>query len=600
MTSTLTSVCLLWALLLVSHASASRLHRVSSVTGSPTVLRGRTLISGSLDGLKANAFSANAFGATPNAASLVASNPRLLEFSVSLKKNSVVYDELEEDGVQITSCTRDAGSRQATIKLSGDNLDSSDFASGTAFVIDVDDWEKHCGQVQPVEGVDEADDVLFYIIDAVSVNGKQVSLSMSIVPGSEVAPEVDIDVKEEPVFVTALPKKFIFNDSPLFATTSSLLSTSRNLVLNDSLPIVTRPTISHKAKINLFTGAVLEVDASLSANVNKFKVKRLFKTEVQWEQSLKARLDAQLTVNAKFKGERSGEIFRRPIPKFGFSVKIPFVGRIRAGAFGKVEWVADVEIGAALEASIRASHETKQRVTARIIPPRLNSKNLLPANAGSSGSSTFKFKDELNAEASIIGFVGVRPAVGVELTLGKKGIEGNIGAKLGLEADTRIKNPPFEAYTGSGLKIGKCNRCHRLRGGLNIKGKDLGVQLVKNGRVDKEKILIGQLFVIRLGTLCALPATCPANPPNPRSTPPPSKCRTCSSLVKCPSGMSCISGKCIGFSAPGQACGACSRCSIGSRCSRGRCTGRIPIPLPIDPIPIRPRPINPRLPVHAL
>ncbi|PXF45796.1 hypothetical protein BWQ96_04463 [Gracilariopsis chorda] len=476
------SLCVLLLVLLTSEASASRIHRVSGASGSPTVLRGRTLISGSGGSPKLSAFSANSFAGKPNAAPLLASTPRLLEFSVELKKDSVVYDELEEDNIRITSCTRDAASRKATVQLTGDNLDSADFGTGVAFVIDVDDWEKHCGQVQPVEGVDEADDVLFYVIDAVSVNGKQVSLSMNIVSGSEVAPEVDIDISEEPVFVSALPQKVVFNDSPLFASTSSLLATSRNLMINDSLPYVTRPKISHKSKVNLFKGAVLEVDASLSASVNRFKIKRFFKTEVQWEQSLTASLNAQLTVDAKFKGERGGEIFRRPIPKFGFSAKIPFVGRVRAGAFGKLDWVAEVEIGAALEASIRASHETKQRVTARIIPPRLNSKNLLPANKGSSGSSNFKFKDELNAEASIVGFVGVRPAIGVEVTLGKKGIEGNIGAKLGLEAETRIKHPPFTPYNGGGLKIGKCSRCHRLQGGLNIRGKDLGVQLVKNGR----------------------------------------------------------------------------------------------------------------------
>ncbi|PXF48949.1 hypothetical protein BWQ96_01291 [Gracilariopsis chorda] len=524
MTSVVKSICLLLAFWFASLASASRLHRVSSASGSPTILRGRTLISAAPDGVET----------TSNTASLVVSSPRLLEFSVALKTDAVVFDELAEDGIQITSCSRDAVARKATAELSGSKLDASDFAPGTAFVIDVDDWEKHCAEVQPVEGVDEADDALFYMIDTVSVNEKQVSLKMTIVSGSEVAPEVDFNISEEPAFVTALPEKVVFNDSPLFATTTSLLSTSRNLMLNDSLAVVARPTISHKTKVKLFTGAVLEVDASLSANVNKFKVKRLFKTEVQWEQSLNARLNAQLTVDAKLSGERSGEIFRRPIPKFGFSAKIPFVGRIRAGAFGKVDWVADVEIGAALEASIRVSHETKQRVTARIIPPRFDSRNVLPPNAGSSGSSSFKFKDELNAEASIVGFVGVRPAVGVELTLGKKGIEGNIGAKLGLEADTRIKNPPFTAFTGSGLKIGKCSSCHRLRGALNIKGKDLGVQLVKNGRVDKEKILVGELFVIRLGTLCALPATCPAAPSNPRPSPRPSTCRRCTRAKKCP------------------------------------------------------------------
>ncbi|PXF40687.1 hypothetical protein BWQ96_09605 [Gracilariopsis chorda] len=243
-------LCVLLLVLLASQVSASRLHRVSNASGPPTVLRGHTLISGSTGVPTLSASSFNSFTSTPNAASLVHPTPRLLQFSVKLKKDSVLFDELEEDGVSISSCTRDAASLKETVQRTGDNLDYFDFAAGIAFVIDVDDWEKHCGQVQPVDGVDEADDALFYIVDVVSMSGRQAFLSMSIVPGSEVAPEIDIDISEERVLVSALPQKAVFNDSPLFASTSSLLATSRNVIPNGSLPSATRPTFSHKSKIS--------------------------------------------------------------------------------------------------------------------------------------------------------------------------------------------------------------------------------------------------------------------------------------------------------------------------------------------------------------
>ncbi|CAN8069045.1 unnamed protein product [Agarophyton chilense] len=468
-------ILLVWLVGCICQASAtSKLHHGASSSGSPTVLRGRTLI-GAASGSSEFAGSASK---PSNLLALQVPTQRVLEFAVELKQDAVLFDELEEDGVQVRACSRDEAARKATIHLSGASLDKSDFQKGTAFVIDVDDWEKNCAPVLPVEGVDEADDALFYVISGMSADGENVFLDMNIVSGSEIAPTVDIDIREEPVLATKLPNKVLFSDSPAFVSSERLLVSARSVIANDSLPVVARPSISARSKVTLFTGVELEVDASLSANINRFKVKRLLKTEVQWEQSLEAQLNAELTVSGKIEAERSGEIFRKPIPKFGFSAKIPFVGRIRAGAFGKVDWIAELEVGAALRANIHASHRTKQRVTARVIPPRFNSRNLLRADDGSSGRSTFTFENE--AEASITGFIGLRPAIGVELTLGKKGVEGNIGAKLGLEAETTIKNPPFKPFTGSGLKVGRCDQCHRLRGGLKIKGKDLGVQLLKN------------------------------------------------------------------------------------------------------------------------
>lgn len=219
--------------------------------------------------------------AAPSIASLVASTPRLLEYSVTLNKHAVVYDRLQEHGVQIVCCTRNAVPRRATVELVAENLHASDFAVATAFVIGVNDWNKHCSLVQPVEGVDEADEGLLNVLDVASGNGNQVSLVMSNVSGAEVAPELDIDISEKPVFVNVLPNTVVFNDSPFCATITSFLSTSINSMFIDSLLVAIRPTISHKTKVNLFTGTVLENDALLSVNISKFKVKRLLKTEVQ-------------------------------------------------------------------------------------------------------------------------------------------------------------------------------------------------------------------------------------------------------------------------------------------------------------------------------
>ncbi|PXF42217.1 hypothetical protein BWQ96_08045 [Gracilariopsis chorda] len=239
-----------------------------------------------------------------------------LTANIDLPRGLFEHVRLEEDSVQIASCTRNAVSRKATGELAVENLNASDLSVAIAFVIDVDNRDKHCSVVQPVEGKDEADDVLFHVSDAVSLNENQVYRFMSMASDAEVAPEVDIGTSEKPSFVNPLPNTVVFRDSPLNATTTSLMSSSRNSMCTDSLPVATPPTISPETNVNLFTGAVPEVDASLSANISKFKVRRLFKTEVhQWEQSHNTRLEAQLTVNAAFTGERSGANFGRPIPQ---------------------------------------------------------------------------------------------------------------------------------------------------------------------------------------------------------------------------------------------------------------------------------------------
>ncbi|PXF44296.1 hypothetical protein BWQ96_05923 [Gracilariopsis chorda] len=245
------------------------------------------------------------FRATPNTASLVASTPRLLQFPVTLKKDAVGY-ELQKDGGQSNSCTRNTVSRRALVELSGEKLDPSVFDVANAFVIDVEDWEKHCPAVQPV---DEADDMLFYVSDEVSVNGSQVYLVMSIVSGAAIAPEIEIDASENPAFVNALPNTVVFRDSLI-------------------QPVHWRRVLTSSYRVS--TGRT----CCLQKNV--------------------------------------------------------------------------------------------------------------------AGSSTFTVNDELNAEASINGFIGVCPTVRVEFTLGKEGIEGNIGAIMRLEVDTRIKNPAYAACTGSG------------------------------------------------------------------------------------------------------------------------------------------------------
>lgn len=538
--------------------------------------------------------------------------PHMIRFAAQLKRDVIVWDELQQDALRITACSRHPATRTATVRIQGSALDPSDFRVGAAFVISVEDWEQNCANVEPVLGIDEADDALFYVIEDVSVAGSEVSCQMSIVPGRDVVPTVEVDVHNTPAVKAGVPQRSVFFDDD----TGALQALARqdygqNIRQNDSLPVVERPSVSFSRDVRLFDGGFLKVDASISADINRFKIKRFFKTEVQWEQSLRASANAELNIDKQFEGSTGGEVFKKPIPKFGFSAKIPFVGRVRAGAFVEVAWVAELEVDTKVKIRFNAVHHLRQIVDARIAPPRYSSRNLpVPS---SSGTSSFSFGENNEVDVGVIGFIGLRPAVSVEVSLGSKGVGGNVGAKVGVEAATQAKSPPFAPLTShSGLKLGNCNACHYLRGSMSVKGKDLAAQLVKNNKVEKEFVLVAELFEIRLGTLCAISATCPATtttPPARTPTPSPSPrpvpgvfCKPCvpgaGSFLSCGTGSFCLSStrRCTKIVGIGAKCNPSCTVCVGGTCKNGRCekkaSGPAPRPIPTRrPVPtIRPLP----------
>lgn len=484
--SSLAPALALLFLVLFAPALATHLH-IAGPGDSPSVLRGASLVTDAKSG-------------TPN----------VVMFSARLADNVVLWDDLLQDGVRITGCARNARKHTAHIVLSGEAVDSSDYAKGTAFVINVEDWEKHCKEVRPASGVDRADDALFYRIKKVIVKPGRVRLALTIVSGRIAVPTVDITVRKAPADMPAGPRRVVYEGDEMYSKLTSSAALVR-AVAEDSLDVSARPTFSFNRDVNLFDGADLSVSASVSATVNRFKVVRLFKTKVQWQQSLKASASAELTVTKTFEESFSQEIFKRPIPNLGFSVRIPFIGRIGAGAFVGLNFVADLEVGAEFVATFNAAHETRQRVDARVIPPSLKTTNLLPKGQGSSGGSTFTFSQEGQISVGVTGFVGVRPTVSVEIELGRRGVAGILGASIGLEASVMAQAPPFPALTGpgNGLLLGSCDSCHFLEGALAIKGKDLSLEIEVNSKVVSELTLIETLFEIKLGTLCAIQTTCP-------------------------------------------------------------------------------------------
>eukprot|EP00178_Gracilaria_changii_P025654 TRINITY_DN78991_c0_g1_i1.p1 TRINITY_DN78991_c0_g1~~TRINITY_DN78991_c0_g1_i1.p1 ORF type:complete len:547 (+),score=93.12 TRINITY_DN78991_c0_g1_i1:229-1869(+) len=436
----------------------------------------------------------------------------VVEYDIVLKKDIVVFNELQEVGVRISSCSRDAESKQAAIEMRGDNLDASDFRQGVAFVINSEDWEKSCGPVAPVEGIDSEDDALFYEIGQMSQNGQSVSIQMVIISGEYVIPEIDLTFMDKPSSLSSLPAEVVYDSSPAFAEVSSMLSTSftaRMLDQNNTLLTVERPLFTGKGTKTVFPGGVLDYDVSLDAKLGKLKIQRKglsLRLELMPRVDLDVSFDLSVTKEAKFSTRK--ELLRKAIPKLGICKKLLGL-KICVGAFWKIEWVFDGEMDVTdLMIGVDVEHHSAYILNLSG-KKGFEATSKLPPAAGSSGRFTLDFPPSTTAIQGVKAFTGVRPAVGLAGKIGKSGLEGNVGAKLGLEASAQLKRDPAHSpYTGSGATVGTCDRCHILQGDVKIRGKDLSLEFLKNEELKKEKVLLSQLFDIRLSKVCAIPAVC--------------------------------------------------------------------------------------------
>lgn len=455
------------------------------------------------------------------------------------------------------------------LEISGVGIDLSDFPVRSVFVISEENWEASCRQViESVSGVDEEDDTLFLeIISTRKANpGRGVTIQVRRISGDGVAPIVDVEVHEKTVSSSALPRKFVFDEGSLQVASREIHAAEHFISttsVNDTTLITTsRATFSYDGRVSMSGLGHIDLNARVTAGIRRFRFTRLRGLQFKWEQHLYGSFSGKLLLNGDVNpNARTGPIFRYWIPKLSFSASIPFIARLRAGAFVGVNWIAEVDLKLKADITFNMRYQRREEVTAQVLPPRYSARNLLPASTGSSGSADVKLSGSYNG-ARFTGFVGVRPQVGVGIEYKRRKwfkwktsrVEGNIGANLGLEAFAGVQIPGFKPFTSAGGKIGTCDRCHALQGRLSVKGKKLSAQLVVNNQVRSEAVFIRHLFEIRLGTICALPVPCDlasAPSPTPTRTPRPRpksfRCGPCQSTSNCPTSYSCISGSCQRF-----------------------------------------------------
>lgn len=417
-------------------------------------------------------------------------------FSVELKKDVILWDQLLQDGVQIKSCSVQ-NTAFVHIELNGYQLDKSDYVTETAFVINAEDWNVKCAELPQSSVIDSADPVHFFSIREAHFVKRNtvVSLQMKRVPGAEVIPSGEIIMspggsadKNETKTMFAAVKI----DGP------SVLPVPRSA----------KQSIGSDPDINIvtvFPGVTVSTLAELDASIGKLSFERILKLELSWEQSFYVNVSSRFTASTFYSATNTEEIYRRILPDFSFSRRIFLLGRIELEAFKSLELMHSVSIDTNVDAFITATHENLIRISAAFSSRNLDIERLVPPDFGSSGDADVDYDSVLQRETGIDGFFGYRAGVGVLLSGAGLKFQVFTSARLGLQATLRKKFPPFPPTSGANSA---CDTCHGLETGLSIIGRDLQTKIYQDGEIRNEKVHDSTLFDLSVPTVCALSTPC--------------------------------------------------------------------------------------------
>ena len=508
---------LLVVLLFVSQVCATtRLHKGPTNGQSERVLNGRTLSIPPSEAGEGSSSNSDSSGDTT----------RLVDFSIHIKKDVVIWNELVKDDIKFKSCWFNPTGRRSDITLAGKKLDVTDFDKNVVFAIEQEDLEINCKRVfEGAPGIDKTDNVLFYkILDVTVISSKKIELKMILVPGWDVVPLVELRVHEEPATSEAMSMDgFEIDDDDgeeeegSSGTEIGQPMSARFLPGNNSLSTSAK-LVSVNRWFEVTTGVSIYVDANVCGRVYNFKLTRLSGFRFEWEQKLEAQIKANLIVNVDYKNHKNGEALRRYIPGLSFQAGIPLVGKLQAGAFVGFDWFVELDASARSNLHIDATYQGHEAVTATLIPPRYTAVNKLPAGTGATSTSSLTYSG--TAALRFQGFAGLRPKFGVGITYSRtritfrrwklrkyterRSVDGNVGVKVGVDVQTALMYPGFPPYTGSGWKLGVCNECHHARSSLHFAAKHLSARLMVGDRIAAEGVLVEKVFNWRILTACLL------------------------------------------------------------------------------------------------
>lgn len=452
--------------------------------------------------------------------------PHVVDFALYLKRDIIIWDELEKDNVSISACGFGDNRRYITMELRGGTLQKSDFEKGVVLIIEQANLELLCGKAVPkFKTIDSTDSYMFLAIKALKlVHENSINITLKIIPGKRVVPIVDLSVRKEEASESDIKKyqNIKYDDEEMGTDEPKIVDIATRFANSSlSLPYSNHLSLSNK-RIFVDKGVNLVANANVNVKISSFRLLRKTGFHFAWDQKLEGFFNTELQLDEFLtKARRSGSVVRWYIPGLSFSINIPVAGKFKAGAFVGIDWVTAMEIGVSATIKMRANYKKHERVTAKLVPPSYKAIN--KQNGGSYGSVSIAAKEKKNFRVS--GFFGVRPLIAAGITYKKrkvlfkgwkpkivtvsKDINGNVGADVGTEIGVVSKSRLYLPYKGSESTIGTCDNCHFAQGAAYFKGKSLTAQTVVGGTVLHEKVVLRSMFVKKLGRVCLLPNACP-------------------------------------------------------------------------------------------
>ncbi|CAN8071303.1 unnamed protein product [Agarophyton chilense] len=386
---------------------------------------------------------------------------------------TVSFMELQANGTTLKSCT------PTTLQFSG-AIDQKDFAVGHVLTFP-DDGNLNPGCRFTMDKSESQliarDEIIFRNITNFSFQAGSVLLTTVFVSGENVVPDVEVSIMGPmlPDDLESLEKKV-----------------ELEIQRNGTIPIV--------ENVNLMWGV------TVSSGTNNFAFSRT-KLRVSWDQQISASASVNLQVLAAFNTTRSGNILSFPLPG-SFAFRIPFLGKISSGLFGKVDYEADLAVMAQADMGIFSSVSAAQRVTIGLQAFKFER---LPLSTDPNGAGlNFHTTDATQANAT--GFIGIRPAVQAELSLPFLGqLSVDFGGTMGISATVAYMSVPFPPFTdGRPIGVG-CDGLHHVRGLLKLEGRKLGNRVMIPRKAPMEFVLLDPFIDYIVGTKCLFPASSVSN-----------------------------------------------------------------------------------------
>lgn len=492
---------------------------------------------------------------------------RIADIATELFSDVVIYDETEEDDFNIVNCQYLWKRQVYHVAIKGKDADKADFDSGTTFIIRRSTWTEKCpgAYLKPKSMPSQEQTLFFNITSCTGESGKKLQLKMVPTLRKNAVGRIKYAVQNGLVKKHLVKKRVNFERNKDDLATSrasfsysnfSFIKTERALTVEKEYEIPIDSGITATLTLSI-TGGTENFDGDYDASLTDPSASASFEAFVTGTAT------AEISIGAKRTVGYQNELFNEAIPSLGYTIPIPLVEDLSVGVFFSLDFVAELEAKLLATYSTTFEFNKRVRVSVQLYPGAPPSAEILERTGD--GSSSLEASSEADIGATITGFVGVKPAVGLGVTLSKVGSgSADISVQTGIEASVSISQTPNQPVAG-GITFGVCDECHYAQGPVSVVAKNLDISF---NLFDEEgsTSIASVLFKKEIGTICAVPASCEAG-----------TCGgSCTTSLDCASGEICgeYSGEnvCLNDIPNLDSCDPLPECSVCSgSCVRGTC-----------------------------